>query len=214
MPLLFEQNMPYEGSLGVWRIKESEQELRNRLELFPDEIERLATIKGEGRRIEWLAARLLTHHLLGGDQRLPMVKDQYGKPYIEGLGRYISLSHSDEMAAVVVSNVPCGVDIQVPVEKIKRLAPKYCSTKEFKSIYGSKAMQTMHIIWGAKECMYKAYGKRELDYRKHLYVHDAISLMEQPSYGRLKKNKLLKEYDIGAEYVLDYVLTYCFEKPI
>lgn len=212
MPLLLEQNMPYNGTMGVWRIRESATELLDRLTLDEEEKQELSLIKGEGRRREWLAARLLIHHIVGSTDRLPLRKDEYGKPYIASIDRYLTLSHSDDMAAAMIADIPCGIDIQKPVDKIRRLVPKYCSAKETKAIYGSKALETMHIIWGAKECMYKAYGKRALDYRKHLYVLDARELMIKPTTGRLKKNKFVQEYEIGAEYVLDYILTYCFEK--
>ena len=69
----------------------------------------------------------------------------------------------------------------------------------------------MHVIWGAKESMYKAYGLKEIDYKKHLAVHSAASILRSPGRGELKKNKLIIQYEIRAEVVLDYILTYCFE---
>lgn len=212
MSLLFENAVLHDGTLGIWKIEENEAYFLSRLTLSDAEAKRLSQIKGEGRRIQWLAVRYLLHHLSGRNTRIELAKDEHGKPYLSDSDYFISISHSHEMAAVIAAKVPCGVDIQYPVEKIKRLVPKFCADHELNAIDSEDDLSTMHVIWGAKECIYKAYGLRGLDYRRHLAIMEPDKLFERPGLGSLKKNTTHIEYDIFAERVLDYTLTYCFEK--
>lgn len=211
MPLFLEQETLNRGMLGLWRIREPESYFLQRLNLSEDEEWSLLQIKGEGRRIQWLAARCLLHHLLGSKERLQMLKDEFGKPYIPDSKLYISISHSHDMAAALISPVSCGVDIQFPVEKIRRLVPRFCSKKELDSTEKKHGFQTMHIIWGAKECIYKAHGRREVDYRKDIMIESPHKLIKRPGIGELKNKKTRTKYDIFAEVVLNYILTYCFQ---
>ena len=113
-------------------------------------------------------------------------KDEFGKPFIPDSDYHISISHSHEMAAVLASPISCGVDIQYPVEKIRRLVPKFCSSEELKETTRPDGLQTMHVIWGAKECIYKAYGRKAIDYRKHIAI-------ERPS--TIYKNRVVELFE-------------------
>ncbi len=212
MPLFFEQCVPHNGVLGIWQISENEEYFFERLNLAESERYILQKIKGEGRRIQWLAVRYLLHHLTGREERATVLKDKFGKPYILESTHFISISHSNDMAAVVASDVPCGIDIQFPVDKIARIMPRFCSPEEQAYLKSSKdPFLAMHVLWGGKEAMYKAYGRRGLTYKADLSIPNADLLFERPGIGTLSKNKLSITYEIFAERVLDYVLTYCFE---
>ena len=76
-------------------------------------------------------------------------KTEQGKPYVEGSPEiYISISHSGEYAAVLISDVPCGIDI----EKIKDI-----SERVSKRYLGSATGQEALIRWTERE----SYGKLE-----------------------------------------------------
>jgi len=212
MPLFFENSMPHDGVLGLWRIDENEDYFRAKLVLTDEEQIQLDEIKGEGRRIQWLAVRYLLHHLSGRPKRTELAKDKHGKPYLPDSEYFISISHSHEMAAVLAAKVPCGVDIQYPVSKIERLVPRFCSSEEQAVITQPHALSIMHVIWGLKECIYKAYGLREVDYREHINIRAADTLLTTPGIGTLTKDNFTRTYDLNAEIVIDYILTYCFEK--
>ncbi len=74
-------------------------------------------------------------------------KTERGKPYIDGSPElYISISHSGVYAAVVLSDIPCGIDI----EKIREI-PKRMSERFLGSAEGYEAL----IRWTERE----SYGK-------------------------------------------------------
>lgn len=169
MPILLHQHIEPEGELGTWRIGEPEQWFLERLELAPSERLQLSQIKGR-RRLEWLAARQLVHQMSGRDQRGAFLKDEYGKPHLEGSAYHISISHSHELAAAIAAPMPVGVDIQYLVPRIERLAHKYMRPEELASLVPETRIEHLHAYWGAKEALYKAYGRRALDFRTHIQI--------------------------------------------
>ena len=109
----------------------------------------------------------MLHLLTREDQRRDCLKDQYGKPFLDGSNQFISFSHSEDLVAVAVSDVPVGIDIQLGVEKIARISHKFVNSEEA-SFANRDLLTNLHLIWGAKEAVFKAYGRKEVDFRKHM----------------------------------------------
>jgi 4'-phosphopantetheinyl transferase len=182
MPLLSIRK-PFGGaSFGVWQITETEDFFRHDLPLSPDEADELSLHKGI-RRLEWLASRWLLHQLTGMPQRIPLAKDAFSKPFfLEKPEFSCSLSHSQGVvAALLVASsvqrpkVQIGCDLQVLVSKMTRLAPKFINEAEFAYFQRRTAAHQydmMHILWTAKEAMYKAYGLKALDFRRDMVVKE------------------------------------------
>ncbi|MEM7571863.1 MAG: hypothetical protein AAF433_03130 [Bacteroidota bacterium] len=202
MPKVLHLNCFDPGELGLWRIEESEDWLRRETDLYPSEIEQLNQIKGEGRRCEFLAARLLLHQLSGRQRRGALIKDDFGKPRLESSNWHISISHTSGFSAAYAHPKACGVDVQILVPKISRLAPKFINETEAANLRTEEPailLMQQHLVWGAKEVIYKAYGRRQLDFKQHLTVDLASATAGQ---GQLKAY-LLKD-DLLINYRLDY----------
>ncbi len=124
------------------------------------------------RRRETLGAR---RALLALDERLEdrqLAKDTFGKPYLLGdQTQHFSLSHSHGHAAALLADAPCGVDLQLRVEKITRLRSKFERADE-RAYVSAQAdeVAALHILWGAKESLYKLWGRRQIDWHEHLIV--------------------------------------------
>lgn len=187
------------GSLGVWRIDEEEGKLSKQLALSDEESKQLALIKGQGRRREFLAARCLLHQLSGRQARGNLVKDAHGKPYLAGSAFHVSISHTHQYSAAVGHVQACGVDIQLFVAKINRIAPRFMSPRELVFLTDANRLIFQHLVWSAKEAMYKCYGLREIDFRQHLLVDLAgIPLEAGTTKGYLRKD------NISHSFRLDY----------
>lgn len=170
MALLLQENILPEGQLGLWRIEESEEWFRDRLELSRSEHQQLERLRGR-RRAEWLAARQLVHQMSGRRRRGAFLKDQFGKPQLENSPYHISISHSHGMAAAIASPFLVGIDVQLLVPKLARLARKYMRPEEMECLApGTGRLPHLHVFWGAKEALYKAYGRRALDFCQHIKV--------------------------------------------
>ncbi|MBP6825303.1 MAG: 4'-phosphopantetheinyl transferase superfamily protein [Saprospiraceae bacterium] len=173
MPLLLATHPFPETSFGLWQIAEEESFFRKELPLSVEEEAELANLKNI-RRLEWLASRWLLHKLTGAPQRLPLVKNTFAKPFfLDNPDLFCSLSHSHGIVGALLARQNVGCDIQVLVEKMPRLAPKFLNEAEMTFINrhtASVQFDLMHVFWTAKESLYKAYGLKELDFRGHMHL--------------------------------------------
>lgn len=207
MPLIFQTTLDSPGEWGLWRISEPEEVLRNAVDLHAREGAQLAAIKGEERRREFLAARLLLHHMSGRAERAELVKDTDGKPHLEDSLFYVSISHTVGYSAAVAHPRQCGIDVQRMVPRIRRLAPKFVGSAERAQLTKTDELTQLHLIWSAKEAMYKAYGRRQLDFREHLFVE----LGEVPS-GRLVTGETVMDFELHYRCYPDFVLVAAVER--
>ena len=211
MPILFHRYLHPEGELGLWRIEEPEDFFLEQLQLSTKEAAYIQEIKGH-RRLEWLAGRLLLHKMSGRDFRGACLKDEFGKPYLEGSLYDISLSHSREMASVLAAPRNVGVDIQKLVPKIERIAHKFMRPAESESLEANTRLEHLHVYWGAKECLYKAYGRKELDFREHIFIEPFVYDLEKGRCtGRVEKGKHVSWYQLYYEKIEDFMLVYALE---
>lgn len=188
MPLLFVKH-PFEGmTLGFWQIAEEADFFRENLPLSAEEEAELAAYKGI-RQLEWLAVRYLLHRLTGAPARLPLRKDAFSKPFFPGHQHLAcSLSHSRGLVGAMLvetdledqpddeasPNHPYGIDLQMMVDKMNILAPKFLSTAEAEFVAAHPpaiCTDLNHIFWTSKESLYKAYGLKALDFGGNMYVH-------------------------------------------
>lgn len=207
MPYFLEQELPGGATVALWRIEESADWFLEHLALRAAELEELEPYQGR-RRVEWLAVRMVLQQLQGG-QRTPLIKDAHGKPHWADptLGQ-LSVSHSRLFAAVVVAPVECGIDIQHIVPKITRLGPRFMPETTIALMPPADRIEQLHVCWGAKEALYKAYGRRAIDWCEHLLVpyfgyHPPRGLCQ----GRVVKSDYQADFDIHYQLVEDYMLT-------
>ena len=70
----------------------------------------------------------------------------------------------------------------------------------------------MHFYWGAKEALYKAYGRRELDFREHIIIEPFdLNSPEGEMRGRITKGDFSANYQLKYRSVQDFVLVYAWE---
>ena len=211
MPLYSTESIGQKGKLALWAIEEDEHWFLSRIQLSEAEDQRLAKIKGR-KRIEWLAARYLVHDMMGKKHRVPLQKDQYGKPFMPGSEMELSISHSQQLAAALIAPSNSGVDIQKLVPKLERLMHKYMSEAEIESLSKSNFLEQLHVYWGAKEALYKAYGRRELDFRKNIRVTAfSYSPGGGVATGFVVKKDFKAAYQLAYRLVEGYMLVYALE---
>lgn len=212
MPLIDKYIIDKNGILGIWEIQESDEYYRDNLHLFPQEVKELSQLSAR-KRTEWLASRYLLHALSGKLDRTPCLKDKYGKPYLDNSEYHISMSHSHNRVAVIASDDLCGIDIQIMVEKITRISKKFCTAEELAYIKPENQLKYFHFIWGAKECMYKAYGKRGIDMRKNMQVDSFVIPKNNQiiTSGRLTLPEQSFNYSIHGKINNEFVLVYALD---
>ncbi len=167
-----------EGGWALWHITESIDALTFLIksELCPVEI---ITPK---KKLEWLASRALIQQL-SEKVGLPfkgIYKDEFGKPFLKNNSAQISLSHSyPYVAAQLHFSIAVGIDIELPSEKLLRVAHRVFSAAEQQDA-GINLTKNC-VYWCAKEALYKLYGKRGISFSENIKV-EPFSLM---NFGEL-----------------------------
>lgn len=133
------------ATLALWRIDESIEELMEGASEWQREYARGLSDK---RQIEWLGWQRLLREVVGAGLRTSYRES--GAPYIIDDSRYLSVSHCSGYAAIVLSDRPCGVDIELCGRDFSRVANRILSPSE------RKFSDRLATVWGAKEAIYKA----------------------------------------------------------
>ncbi len=212
MGLLIKKTLENGSTIGIWRMEEEDFFFTQQLDLQPVETEELTPLKGR-RRSEWLASRYLVHEMLlskGIEDRVPVLKDEFGKPHISGTPYYLSFSHSHELVAVILSKQPTGIDIQALVPKIERLAHKFMRPEELDSLQPETRLEHLHFYWGAKEAVYKAHGRKELDFRQHIAIQPFDYQRAGRTTGMIEKDGNTWEFEVFFEQFWDYAMVWCY----
>lgn len=207
MPLVLHETLENDTVFAVWKIKESDQFYFHKLIISAAEEKFLEGIRHPEQKTRWLASRYLLKYLLQTDEFVELLADENGKPYLNNFNRHISLSHSDKYAAVIISEkYIVGIDIEDTARDIGILKHKFLSSAELASLKEESLHTQLLIYWGAKEVMYKIYGKRKLEFREHMHVYPFEPGRRMKLQGSLRKNDFSASYKMHAIVESDYVL--------
>ena len=191
--------------LIVWEIAEPMSYFLSRL---PEEMQSLPS-KNETRNLEWLASRYILT-LLVPDARISKSKEM--KPMLINDIRYISISHTQGYTACIVSNLPCGIDIELDHPRITRIAQKFNLPEELELIKDDDKFQTrLYQIWCSKEAMYKAFGLGGIDFKEDLWVEiDALVKDDSTFEGSLMQDGREIVYKLNYVHVNEKIhLVFC-----
>jgi phosphopantetheinyl transferase len=188
----------------VWNITESEAWLRTGLTLRDTSIKRLFTMSSELHRRGFLSIRHLLRTAGYTDQNL--YYDELGKPHLED-DSYISITHSYEFTAIIISDTPVGIDIEKQRDKIVRIAPKFIGFEEPFITDLKNPVKELTVVWGAKESMYKLYGHKGLGFKAHCLVAP-FNLKDGITVSRIVYENDNLKFDVFFEEMQDFTLVY------
>ena len=167
MPLYKSIAVDNETHVLIWKITESEAEL-DILPLGEKSKNRIASMKSKLHRRAYLSVRHLLAIAEYTDTDLTYSSE--GKPSLSD-GVYISITHSHEFSAIILSAKPVGIDIEEQRDKIIRIEDKFVSNREKEYLEQSEnRIKSLTILWGAKEALYKLYGTTGLSFKNHIDV--------------------------------------------
>lgn len=82
-----------------------------------------------------------------------------GKPLAFGLDVNFNISHSGDYVVLVISDKPCGIDIEVIREVNLKTAIRFCTENELKNIENATQKEIEFLkIWTKKEAYFKSVG--------------------------------------------------------
>jgi len=178
VPIFFQQQINETTRLGIWKIEETE-------DFFKANVPQHRDVTHPHKRLQHLAGRFLLQYLFPAfPYELIQIADTR-KPFLPDEQYHFSISHCGDYAAVIVSkNKRVGIDIENPVEKIVKVAPKFLSYEEiqiFNIQYSMFNIQLITTLWSCKESVFKWYGDGGVDFQKHIQLkkqHEGTEMID------------------------------------
>ena len=204
MPLYSKNIIDISTTLLVWKIEEDFNSLFSSVKLNPNSIARLDSFSSNKRKIEFLATRKLLEEIDISDFDLTYRED--GAPLIKD--GYISISHTSDFAAIIISDKKVGIDIEKNRQQIFRISHKFLSTYE-KTKFDVDSLKVLSIIWNCKEAMFKMCNKSGIDFRENLNVLSIDFEMEQVKSELIFEDKRINvsgKLDIFSNHTLVYLM--------
>jgi phosphopantetheinyl transferase len=172
VPLFYQHTINETTKLGIWQIEEDENSFLAKVPLQQN-------ITHPHKRLQHLAGRYLLQYLFPDFPYEEILIADTRKPYLPNEQYHFSISHCGDYAAAIVSSTHrIGIDIEIPTEKVERIAYKFIheNEKDFMRSYEPSAMnyELLTILWSAKESLFKWYSLGGIDFKENMQLHGII----------------------------------------
>ena len=192
----------------IWKIEESLEDLTKGIELTEQSKKRVDAMKSILHQQGFMSIRQLLKQ--AGYKDADVFYDEFGKPHLKDKN-YLSISHSFTFTAIIISKKkPVGIDVEKQRDKIVKIAHKFTPIEEYNTIANHEALVSkLTIVWGAKESLYKIYGKKKLQFLHHIYIED-FSFIDTKTTGVIKYKGYVSSYDICFLEFEGFTCVYAF----
>lgn len=209
MAIAYKKQVDSDTELALWKIEEQADALYQQLQLNEAEKAYIEQLGNGKRHLHWLATRVLLRTMLNTQDYIDCRIDAHGKPYLVNMPYHISLSHSFDYAAVMISrNHPVGIDIEQIKEKVERIAPRFLKPEELAFIAEDSKVQHLYICWCAKEAVYKCYGQKAVSFLDDIALQPFAWQPAGELTARLRKNETDLTYRVDYLQYEDYMIGY------
>ena len=178
--------------IAIWDLQESLEELMQQFIKIS-----IPDFNNEKRKKEYLASRLLLKDIAPNTK---ITYNEYSAPGLEN-GEHISISHSKNLVAIIISKQKVGLDIEKISEKPLRLSSRFISDNTHQNLTKEKAT----LIWCCKEAIYKWYQKGNIDFIKDIKLHNFEIAEKGILTAEFKTERLFLNYQKINNHYLVYV---------
>jgi phosphopantetheinyl transferase len=124
VPVFYQHTINQTTKLGIWQIEEDEN-------FFLAKVPLQQSITHPNKRLQHLAGRYLLQYLFTDFPYEEILIADTKKPYLPNEQYHFSISHCGNYAAAIVSSTcRVGIDIEIPSEKVERIAHKFIHEDE------------------------------------------------------------------------------------
>lgn len=208
MPLFKKIEVNDSTTVFIWKIEEDFNWLFRSTELKDISLARLEKMKSESHQKGFLSVR----HLLNtaGYSDFDLFYDENGKPNLKD-GKHISITHSHNFSAIIISTQNAGIDIELQRDKIIRIADKFIEY-EFSYLDKNESdyIRKLTVIWAAKEAKYKMCNSRSLSFKDDMKV-EQFHLNNQSGKASVCQNEFEKMFSFTFEEFENFTLVYALE---
>jgi 4'-phosphopantetheinyl transferase len=201
MPFLKNIIIDDKTKIKIWKVILGELNLK---ELIDDENKLFIIKKSNVLKEQFLATRKLLA-LENPDYKITYDID--GKPLLNS-EFIISISHSHEIAAIVVSNKNIiGLDVQLKESKILNIQNKFLNSFEKLNIGDNPSIDILTMIWTSKESIYKAIGLKGVSFSKNIKI-DKVIEKDKTGIGYYINGIEKVKFDLKFFYIDEYIICY------
>ncbi len=168
MPCYKTINPNSQTTVKIWKISESYNDLMQPIRLTPESLKRVSGMKSDMHQRGFLSVR----HLLAefGYEDADLFYDEHGKPHLKD-GKHISITHSFNFSAVIISDLIVGIDIEKQRDKIAIIAHKFIDYEfDYLNKDAADYIKKLTTIWCVKESLYKLFATPGLSFRNYFLV--------------------------------------------
>jgi phosphopantetheinyl transferase len=209
VPLYKEIVLNESTQIYVWKITEPLALLRDEVHLNEKNALRFNGMKSELHQRGFLSVRKLLQHV--GYSDFDLYYDAFGKPHLND-GKHVSITHSHEFSAIILSNQNTGIDIELKRDKIIKIAEKFNDSeflflnKEVQSDYISR----LTVIWGIKESIFKICNEAGISFKNHIRVH-SFQMNDNQTTAVLDMEGVQRYFEVYFHEIENFTLVYAFE---
>ena len=193
----------------MWKISEDIEELSADVALKEMCNKRVGSMKSELHRRAFLSVRKLMQEI--GYTDFDMYYDEDGKPHLKD-DKNISITHSYNFAAIIVSDLPVGIDMEIRREKVVKIADKFID-REFSYLdpaHLTDYVRKLIIIWGVKEALYKMLSQPGLSFKQNINVH-SFTPEEGSGTASVSFENIDETFKFDFQEIEDFTLVYCLD---
>ncbi|MFT3793585.1 4'-phosphopantetheinyl transferase family protein [Flavobacterium sp.] len=194
----------------LWKILETEQQLLSEVTLNEKNQQRLQNMKSEMHRRGFLSVRKLLEY--NGYSDFDLYYDETGKPHLHD-GKHISITHSHEFSAIVLSDTNIGIDLEKQREKIRIIADKFTAPLEETYLDREDAdyIPKLTVIWGTKEAIFKIRNEIGISFKDHIALVP-FEIGDGKANAILSFNQTTADFSVYFEEVENFTLVYAIEQ--
>ncbi len=154
--------------------------------------------KSQKRRDEWLSWRASLRRELG--EGVEIEYRDTGAPYIVNSQLHIGVSHTRNRVAIIISDAPCAIDIELVSRDFAGVSSRYISDCERAVIEASNEPYLLAIAWCAKEAGYKYAGGETVDFIKDIAI-ESIDTESKKIRIKILESSVEAEWFAKDDYV-------------
>ena len=201
MPFLKEFIINEKTKIKLWKVMLGEL---NPNKLNNEEIKLFKLKKSNLLKEQFLAIRKI---LALENSAYIITYDLDGKPILNSEFN-ISISHSHEIAALVISNnLKFGIDVQFKESKILNIKNKFLNEFEKLNIVGDPSIDILTMIWTSKESIYKAIGLKGISFSENIKI-DKVTEKDKIGKGYYINGAEKVKFDLRFFHLDEYILCY------
>ncbi len=181
--------------LGVWKIEEDLKTLKEMVVLDGEDKKKFRVFASTSRKLEFLSVRALLAELLGNEARI--VYNKNNKPFLKDGSRFISISHSHKLTAILLSTTEkVGIDLEFMSSNINAIAFKFINRSEKITKEAENRRYHLYLHWCAKEALYKICDKEGISIRNNITI-DPFEVSDSGEIrGKVNTDKINDTFDL------------------